>query len=86
MPKESPRASNESPTLPLPPPRAAISLDHFFEAASEAALRALDAHARQSPQPEPWRGNPRIWLGIIIENQHPGQPVNAGELKGSFQQ
>jgi hypothetical protein len=82
MPKNPDHASTESPTLPLPPPRAeAISLDHFFEAASAAALRSLDAHARQAkPQPDPWHGPPRIWVGIIVETPFPQQFANPGEF------
>lgn len=70
----------ESPTLPLPPPREAIGLDSFFEAASAAALRSLEAHeraSRQGPDPSPWRA--RIWVGIIVEPKEIGQAINAGE-------
>jgi hypothetical protein len=58
-------ASSKSPTLPLPPPR--ISLEDFVEVASAAALRSLNAHAREAvgkPQPVPWR--PQIWMGFIL--------------------
>jgi hypothetical protein len=82
MPKNPDHVSTESPTLPLPPPRAqAISLDNFFEAASAAAIRSLEAHARQAgPHPEPWHIPPRIWVGIIIETPFPQQLANPGEL------
>ena len=63
---------NESPTLPLPPPRAErIDLEHFFEVASAASLRALAAHGQEvelNPQPEPPgvpRLFPQIWVGIV---------------------
>ena len=67
------RPLTASPTLPLPPPReiAKISMDQFFEVASAAALRALDAHARQAaagPDPIPW--HPQIWVGIIASSTH----------------
>ncbi|HTQ79256.1 MAG TPA: hypothetical protein VMM92_04610 [Thermoanaerobaculia bacterium] len=79
MAKNPNRVSTESPTLPLPPPReaTAIHLDQFFEVATAAALRSLDAHTRQLTTQT---GHPRIWLGIIIENQHPGQ-VEVGSLE-----
>ncbi len=62
--------TSESPTLPLPPP-AQISLDHFVEVATSAALRSLQSHLAAGevagkPQPDPWRGRiPHIWVGII---------------------
>lgn len=56
-----------SPTLPLPPPRAAASipLDQFIEAVSASALRAL---RELNPQPEPpgkQLSKPWIWVGIV---------------------
>jgi hypothetical protein len=71
-------ASNESPTLPLPPPREAIGLDSFFEAASAAALRSLEAHQRaasRGPNPVPWR----IWVGLIVEPSELKAAAAAGE-------
>jgi hypothetical protein len=57
-------------------------MDQFFEAASAAALRALDAHARetvQGPDPLPWQVNPQIWVGIIASFQG---GLNRGKLEG----
>jgi hypothetical protein len=57
----------ESPTLPLPPPRAAsIPLDQFVEAVSVSALRAL-ASARDLERREPDKPflPPWIWVGIV---------------------
>ena len=78
MAKEDSRPQVASPTLPLPPPK--ITLDEFFEVASAAALRALDAHARrqiQGPLPDPWLLNPQIWVGIIASGH--GGLVNPGK-------
>jgi hypothetical protein len=79
-----------SPTLPLPPPRAAASipLDQFIEAVSVSALRAL-ANARElNPQPEPpgkQFPKPWIWVGIVASFGDlptfaggPGGPVTGG--------
>ncbi|MFL6198202.1 MAG: hypothetical protein ACJ76J_03410 [Thermoanaerobaculia bacterium] len=58
-----------SPTLPLPPPRAAsIPLEQFIEAVSASALRALAASRELNPQPEPpgkQFPKPWIWVGIV---------------------
>ena len=65
-----------SPTLPLPPPRAAqIRLDEFIEVALSAALRAVEAssdpgaQASLNPQPLPPRSLRPIIIGIIIDPQ-----------------
>jgi hypothetical protein len=88
------RAQIESPTLPLPPPRAErIDLEHFFEVASAASLRALAAHQQVelNPQPEPPGGPrlvPQIWVGIIASlvlpaNALQGAPSGAGGVTRS---
>ena len=63
-----PSQPSASPTLPLPPPRAAsIPLEQFVEAISASTLRAL-ASAEFNPQPEPPGKKiqrPWIWVGII---------------------
>jgi hypothetical protein len=81
---------NGSPTLP--PTRAErIDLEHFFEVASVASLRALAAHAQQqvelNPQPEPpgVLRVPHIWVGIVAslalpENALPQAPSGIGSL------
>jgi hypothetical protein len=79
-----------SPTLPLPPPRAAasISLDQFIEAVSASALRAL-ANARElNPQPLPPKEFPKpwIWMGIVASYgdlpSFAGGPNVAGKAGG----
>ena len=57
----------DSPTLPLPPPRAAsIPLDQFIEAVSVSALRSLASARAFNPQPDPPREwKPWIWVGIV---------------------
>jgi hypothetical protein len=64
---------SESPTLPLPPPRS-ISLDHFVEVATGAALRALQAQPVEQPNVRPWH----IWIGIIASQERP-------QLAGAFE-
>lgn len=78
-----------SPTLPLPPPRAAasISLDQFVEAVSVSALRALASSRELNPQPLPPKQFPKpwIWVGIVASYGDlpnfaggPGGPVGGG--------
>ena len=80
MAKEDTRRQSATPSIPIPPPKeiARIGLDQFFEVASAAALRALESHLRQRPQPEPW--NPQIWVGIIATGQgfNPGKAGPGG--------
>ena len=73
-PNQPPQGSGSSPaaspTLPLPPPRAAASipLEQFVEAVSVSALRALASTQEFNPQPEPpGRKFPKpwIWVGIV---------------------
>jgi hypothetical protein len=66
-PESTPAAS---PTLPLPPPRAAASipLEQFVEAVSVSALRALASSREFNPQPDPPGKkfpHPWIWVGIV---------------------
>jgi hypothetical protein len=63
------RRSEESPTLPLPPPR--IALDDLIEVTAAAALRAVRA---QQPDEELFY-RPPIWCGIIIDPWGGGRPV-----------
>jgi hypothetical protein len=74
---------NESPTLPLPPPRERIDLEHFFEVASAASLRALAAHVELNPQPEPPGiiRIPHIWVGIVASLALPEAPQLQGSPK-----
>lgn len=76
-----------SPTLPLPPPRAAsIPLDQFVEAISVSALRALASAREFNPQPEPPGKKfpyPWIWVGIVasygdLANFSAGGPAAGG--------
>jgi hypothetical protein len=69
---------NESPTLPLPPPRERIDLEHFFEVASAASLRALASHVELNPQPLPPRFIPHIWVGIVASLVLPETPQLQG--------
>lgn len=73
---------NESPTLPLPPPRERIDLEHFFEVASAASLRALASHVELNPQPLPPRFIPHIWVGIVASLALPETPQLQGVPKG----
>jgi hypothetical protein len=61
------RRSEESPTLPLPPPQAAprIALEDLIEATTGAALRAVRA---QNPGND-FIYRPPIWCGIIVDPQ-----------------
>jgi hypothetical protein len=79
-----------SPTLPLPPPRAAASipLEQFVEVVSVSALRALASAREINPQPEPpgkQFPKPWIWVGIVASFGDlpsfvggPGGPVAGG--------
>jgi hypothetical protein len=64
--------SEDSPTLPLPPPQAAprITVDDLIEATAAAALRAVRA---QQPANTELLYRPPIWCGIIIDPWGHGQ-------------
>ncbi len=64
--------SEESPTLPLPPPR--IALDDLIEATTGAALRAV----RAQHVSEQFIYRPPIWCGIIIDPWGGGSPFGGG--------
>lgn len=57
------RRSQDSPTLPLPPPRS-ITVEDLVETATAAAVRAVRA---QQPRGEELIYRPPIWCGIIID-------------------
>jgi hypothetical protein len=80
----SQRFDEESPTLPLPPPRASrVSLEDLIEAATTAAQRATPTQpigGEGKVQP-----HPPIWVGIVIYPPSPflnpqfATQVNASE-------
>ena len=68
-----------SPTLPLPPPRAAsIPLEQFIEAVSVSALRALASSRDLNPQPLPPKEFPKPWIWVCIVASYGDLPNFAG--------
>ncbi|HVG08822.1 MAG TPA: hypothetical protein VNM67_14035 [Thermoanaerobaculia bacterium] len=69
----------DSPTLPLPPPRAAsIPLEQFIEAVSVSALRSLASARAFNPQPDPPRTFPQPWIWVGIVASYGDLPTFAG--------
>ena len=88
------RGESEESTQSLARPAKAIKLEEFIQAASSAALRAMQAHAL-TPNPdadEPGKGrpplgrppvlwNPQIIIGLILRNELGGDVKQLGGLR-----
>ena len=79
QPQSSESSPADSPTLPLPPPRAAsIPLEQFIEAVSISALRSLASARAFNPQPDPPREFPKPWIWVGIVASYGDLPTFAG--------